>query len=616
MFRNLLLALLSALLIVVSCKKDDNDDNNVVDPDNENPSVYLQFEGMGGQIVQFDTVWLRAQANDNDGVIQKVKFFRGETLIGEDSEVPFLCSWISTDPGEYTFSAVAYDDDGAWTQSSALDLMVLSGTIPHIYIDEPHSGIYFKEGSSVPIITNAWDYDGEIQKIEVYFNDVLLNTHYNVDITYDTVHNITLGDFTIKAIAFDDDGNISEPHEISLEVSPNNPPLAEISTYYTLDNLWQGGSVRFDVTVNDYDGQVVKIELYANETMVTADSTSTYFHDIYWSDMEAGTFDIQLRAYDNSGGIGYSNVISATVGNRLAVNGKVVCFEWGGSPDVMYAMVSESNELLKINPQTRELINSYNMPHSHGLRMQYNEIDDKLYMVSYYTGAVTVFNVSSGNFTDLNFSTTADGRDISISPERRRIYVAASDGMYIMNMDNGTVLAEDHTEECESIAGMHNKEKIMINFNTYFNSLQRYSVAGDVFTMEEQNEEGNNDCSKMLIPTDDSKLIYPCMGYSSTITALDPLNLQNVLGVFESGNTRDFCISKDANYFYMLGWEGISIFNAQTYVKLDESEFGIPNITDFHNTIGLNSDGSVITVFTYDDYYEEEYYIYFLQKDW
>jgi hypothetical protein len=163
---------------------------------------------------------------------------------------------------------------------------------------------------------------------------------------------------------------------------------------------------------------------------------------------------------------------------------------------------------------------------------------------------------------------------------------------------------------------MHNKEKIIVNFNTYYYPLQRFSVAGDVFLMEEQNDDGNNDCTKMFMASDDSKLIYPCIGYSSTITALDPLNLENVLGVFESGNTRDFCISKDAGYFYTLGWDGIAIFNAQTYVKIEESKFGIPNITDYQNSIGLNSDGSVLTVFTYDDYYEEDYYIYFLDKDW
>lgn len=66
------------------------------------------------------TIPITAAVSDSDGAVTKVQFYLGATLLNEDTSSPFSYTWPSPSvPGNYTFSAVATDNDGATATTSA-----------------------------------------------------------------------------------------------------------------------------------------------------------------------------------------------------------------------------------------------------------------------------------------------------------------------------------------------------------------------------------------------------------------------------------------------------------------------------------------------------------------
>jgi hypothetical protein len=69
-------------------------------------------------------VTINATASDVDGVISKVEFYNGTTLIGADNTSPFNFDWINITAGSYTLTAKATDNSGLATTSVPVNIVV------------------------------------------------------------------------------------------------------------------------------------------------------------------------------------------------------------------------------------------------------------------------------------------------------------------------------------------------------------------------------------------------------------------------------------------------------------------------------------------------------------
>ncbi len=70
------------------------------------------------------TINIVADANDSDGKVSKVEFFNGDTKLGEATTSPYSYNWTNVDPDTYTITAIATDNSGASTRSSAITINV------------------------------------------------------------------------------------------------------------------------------------------------------------------------------------------------------------------------------------------------------------------------------------------------------------------------------------------------------------------------------------------------------------------------------------------------------------------------------------------------------------
>ena len=67
---------------------------------------------------------LTASANDSDGTVVKVEFFRGNTKIGEATSSPYTVNWLGASAGSYAITAKATDNDGSSASSAGISITV------------------------------------------------------------------------------------------------------------------------------------------------------------------------------------------------------------------------------------------------------------------------------------------------------------------------------------------------------------------------------------------------------------------------------------------------------------------------------------------------------------
>jgi PKD repeat protein len=95
---------------------------------NQPPTVSLTSPTNGAAFTAPATVNLAANASDPDGTVAHVDFYRGTTLIASNSTAPYTYTDAGLPAGTYTYSAIAYDNNGASTTSSTSTITVAAAS--------------------------------------------------------------------------------------------------------------------------------------------------------------------------------------------------------------------------------------------------------------------------------------------------------------------------------------------------------------------------------------------------------------------------------------------------------------------------------------------------------
>ena len=93
---------------------------------NSPPTVSLTAPANNSTVTAPTTITLKANAADSDGSISKVEFYQGRSLINSDQSTPYEYTLNLGSAGTSSFTARAYDNNGAVTTSSAIQVNVLS----------------------------------------------------------------------------------------------------------------------------------------------------------------------------------------------------------------------------------------------------------------------------------------------------------------------------------------------------------------------------------------------------------------------------------------------------------------------------------------------------------
>jgi N-acetylneuraminic acid mutarotase len=166
------------------------------------PLVNITSPADGAKFLEGNEIIISAEASDEDGNILRVEFFNNEEKIGEDSTSPFQFTWTDVPPGNYNIKVRAFDNSGASSYSSVINIEVLGpDSPPVISVISPVSGSEFEEGVDILLEIEALDANNSITKVEIYQNEAKLTELTNFPYTY-TWTNVQEGSYQLSAIAY------------------------------------------------------------------------------------------------------------------------------------------------------------------------------------------------------------------------------------------------------------------------------------------------------------------------------------------------------------------------------------------------------------------------------
>ncbi|MDH3344007.1 MAG: S8 family serine peptidase [Desulfobacteraceae bacterium] len=90
------------------------------------PNVQITSPTAGFSFNEGDNIIIDAIANDSDGNVTQVEFFQEAVSLGKATDLPYSVTWNDVQAGSYSLTAVATDDSGATTTSSAVSITVSS----------------------------------------------------------------------------------------------------------------------------------------------------------------------------------------------------------------------------------------------------------------------------------------------------------------------------------------------------------------------------------------------------------------------------------------------------------------------------------------------------------
>ncbi len=120
---------------------------------NQPPNVSITSPTDGSMFTGGKDITVTAAANDTDGTIARVDFFRGSTSLGSDVSAPYSVTWTAVPAGTYSLTAVAVDNDGASTTSSAVSIRVdpAANQPPTVTLTAPANGASYTTPATVSL---------------------------------------------------------------------------------------------------------------------------------------------------------------------------------------------------------------------------------------------------------------------------------------------------------------------------------------------------------------------------------------------------------------------------------------------------------------------------------
>ena len=259
------------------------------------------------------SITLQTNAADVDGIITKVEFYNGVTLLGSASSSPFQYTWSGVGVGTYAITAKAYDNSGGITTSDAITLNVALpvNQAPVINITSPLNNSTYLGGSYVSFSADATDADGYILGVDFYVDGALISSDayppYSADIW-----NISDGAHLLTAVATD---NSTSTTSVSVNLTAGQPanqnPTVSLTTPLPTTTFTEPASIDLVAVAADADGTIVKVDFYNGPTFLGSTSSTPY--SFTWTGVLAGTYSITAQATDNAGGITTSAAVTVNV---------------------------------------------------------------------------------------------------------------------------------------------------------------------------------------------------------------------------------------------------------------------------------------------------------------
>ena len=107
---------------------------------NNPPTVSISSPASGATYAAPASITINATAGDADGSVASVEFYAGTQRVGSATASPYSATWNNVAAGTYSLTAVATDNAGKTTTSTAVSVTVTSSQAPTVSITSPAAG--------------------------------------------------------------------------------------------------------------------------------------------------------------------------------------------------------------------------------------------------------------------------------------------------------------------------------------------------------------------------------------------------------------------------------------------------------------------------------------------
>ncbi len=272
------------------------------------------------------TLTWSAQANDSDGTIAGVEFFRVDpaapvlddtTRIGAGTfnaaTSAYELQTANWSDGNYTVVARATDDDGATATSATVQVIV--NALPSVAFVSPGAGSEHLPGAVITLRVSAGDADGSIAKVEFFVDSNATALGQGVQgapgADYEfTWGGVPFGPHTIEARATDNSGAMQST---SITIGIDSPPSVSLAAPVASVNA--PATITLSASAIDSDGTIASVTFRNNGVLIGTGVRQGLGNDyqLVLSNQPAGSYAFTATAADDDGATSTTDSRSLTV---------------------------------------------------------------------------------------------------------------------------------------------------------------------------------------------------------------------------------------------------------------------------------------------------------------
>jgi hypothetical protein len=319
------------------------------------PTVSISSPQNGASFIAPASIEIRANATDADGVVSKVDFYNGSTLLGSDATAPYSFVWAGVATGSYSVTTKAFDNSGAITTSTVVNVSVTPPTPTCLPVSSSSDDGNIAANVLDNNLNTRWSASGDGQSIQfcletiqnaygvkiAFYNGNIRQSIFDVQLSQDgtnwsnVLSNVRssgvsneLETFSfptqmvkyLKIVGHGNSVNTWNSYtevKIQTDTTPiNQHPVVSITSPITT-SFFAPANINLAANATDPDGTVTKVEFYNGTTLLFSDITSPYNYS--WNNVAIGNYSITAKATDNLGAVTTSDIINIQVTQPLPV---------------------------------------------------------------------------------------------------------------------------------------------------------------------------------------------------------------------------------------------------------------------------------------------------------
>lgn len=221
-----------------------------------------------------------------------------------------------------------------------------------VKLNSPKQNTRYEQEAVVEMKASASIADGEIERVEFYVDDKLVNVTRKEPFDY-TWNDVPDGTYKVVAKAFDSEGNSAVSETVSFVMDVKSKLKVAITSPVQDAKFTEVNNILINADAEVSKGSVDRVEFYVDGALVDVERIKPY--RFTWKRVPNGSYSLVAKAYSNSGDLAISDAVKFTVNHQnsapvvtVSYPLQAMVFEAPGSPRISATASDEDGDIAKV----------------------------------------------------------------------------------------------------------------------------------------------------------------------------------------------------------------------------------------------------------------------------